>query len=237
MGFLDGKTAVVTGGSRGIGLAIAQALVNEEAEVLICGRDRASLERSASLLGPRAVAAACDVGHEQQVAELFRVVEQRFGGLDVLVNNAGVSFFGSVAELALEDWRTVIDTNLSGAFYCARLAIPLMKSRGGGYIINIGSLAGKNAFAGGAAYNASKFGLIGFSEALMLDVRYDNIRVSCVLPGSVSTDFSSSPARRAHKDWKLRSEDIAQTVLHLLRLPPQALASSIDMRPLMPPRK
>ena len=236
MSFLDGKAAVVTGGSRGIGLAIAQALVNEGAEVVICGRDRPSLEQSASLLGPRAVGVPCDVGQQQQVAALFRVVEQRSGGLDVLVNNAGVSFFGSVAELAPEDWRTVIDTNLSGAFYCSRLAIPLIRRRGGGYIINIGSLAGKNAMAGGAAYNASKFGLIGFSEALMLDVRYDNIRVSCVLPGSVLTEFSST-ARGAHTDWKLRPEDVAQTVLHLLRLPPHALASSVEMRPLMPPRK
>ena len=237
MGFLDGKAALVTGGSRGIGLAISRALANEGAEVIICGRDRPTLERSGSLLGPRAVTVPCDVGQQEQVAALFGAVEQRFNGLDVLVNNAGVGFFGSVAELPLEHWRTVIDTNLSGVFYCSRLAIPLMKRRGGGYIINIGSLAGKNAFAGGAAYNASKFGLIGFSEALMLDVRYDNIRVSCVLPGSVSTDFSSSTSRRAHKDWKLRPEDIAQTVLHLLRLPPQALASSVDMRPLMPPRK
>ena len=236
MSFLDGKVAVVTGGSRGIGLAIARALADEGAAVLICARDRASLERSASLLGPRAASVPCDVRQEQQVAALFGVVEQRYSGLDVLVNNAGVSEFGSVAELAPEQWRTVIDTNLSGAFYCSRLAIPLMKRRGGGSIINIGSLAGKNAFAGAAAYNASKFGLIGFSEALMLDVRYHNIRVSCVLPGSVETEFQSARPG-ASSNWKLRPEDVAQTVLHLLRLPPQALASSVEMRPLTPPRK
>ncbi len=235
MGFLDGKAAVVTGGSRGIGLAIARALVAEGAEVVICGRDRAVLERSASLLGPRALAVPCDVGQEQQVAALFSAVEQRFGGLDLLVNNAGVGLFGSVAELTPEQWRTVIDTNLSGPFYCSRLAIPLMRRRGGGYIILIGSLAGKNAYAGGAAYNASKFGLVGFSEALMLDVRYDNIRVTCIMPGSVETEFGG--AARPSGDWKLHPEDVAETVLDLLRLPERALASRVEMRPLKPPRK
>lgn len=235
MSFLEGKAAVVTGGSRGIGLAIARAMAGEGAEVVICGRDRAALERSASLLGPRAAGVPCDVSQEQQVANLFRAVEKRLGGLDVLVNNAGIGVFGSVAELTPDQWRAVIDTNLSGTFYCSRLAIPLMKRRGGGYIINIGSLAGVNAFAGGAAYNASKFGLNGFTEALMLDVRYDNIRVSVVMPGSVETDFASSTAGRT--DWKLQAEDVAQSVLNLLRLPQRALASRVEMRPLMPPRK
>jgi len=235
VGFLDGKAAVVTGGSRGIGLAIARALVSEGAYVVICGRDRAALERSASLLGSGAAGIPCDVSQEQQVAALFRTVEQRFGGLDVLVNNAGIGIFGSVAELTPAQWRAVLDTNLSGAFYCSRLAVPLMKRREGGYIINIGSLAGVNAFAGGAAYNASKFGLNGFTEALMLDVRYDNIRVSVVMPGSVETEFGSTG--RAGSDWKLRPEEVAQSVLNLLRLPQKALASRIEMRPLMPPRK
>ncbi len=235
MGFLDSKAAVVTGGSRGIGLAIARALVSEGADVVICGRDRGALDRSASLLGSHAAAIACDVSQEEQVAALFRTVEQRFAGLDVLVNNAGIGVFGNVAALTPEQWRAVIDTNLSGAFYCSRLAIPLMKRSGGGYIINIGSLAGVNAFAGGAAYNASKFGLNGFTEALMLDVRYDNIRVSVIMPGSVETEFGSTG--RAGSDWKLRPEEIAQSVLNLLRLPQKALSSRIEMRPLMPPRK
>jgi 3-oxoacyl-[acyl-carrier protein] reductase len=236
MGFLDGKQALVTGGSRGIGLAIASALIKEGAEVAICGRDPEQLRRSASLLGPRALTFACDVARDEQVAAMFELVARRFGGLDILVNNAGVGLSAGVADITPEQWRTVIETNLCGPFYCSRLAIPLMKKRGGGYIINISSLAGKNAFAGGAAYNASKFGLNGFSEALMLDVRYDNIRVSYVMPGSVETELGMG-AKASAGDWKLQSVDVAEQVLALLRLPQRALASRVEMRPLMPPRK
>ena len=236
MGFLDGKQALVTGGSRGIGLAIASALIKEGAEVAICGRDPEQLRRSASLLGPRALTLACDVARDEQVAAMFEQVGRRFGGLDILVNNAGVGLSAGVADITPKQWRTVIETNLCGPFYCSRLAIPLMKKRGGGYIINISSLAGKNAFAGGAAYNASKFGLNGFSEALMLDVRYDNIRVSYVMPGSVETELGMG-AKASAGDWKLQSVDVAEQVLALLRLPQRALASRVEIRPLMPPRK
>jgi len=235
MGFLNEKFALVTGGSRGIGLATAAALLKEGAAVAICGRDSQQLNHSAALLGSGTLAIACDVGRDDQVAGMFQELGKRFGALDVLVNNAGIGHSASVAEMTPEQWRAVIETNLSGPFYCSRLAIPLMKRRGGGYIINISSLAGKNAFAGGAAYNASKFGLNGFSEALMLDVRYDNIRVSYIMPGSVETEFGMAVAPRS--EWKLRAEDVAQTVLDLLRLRQQALASRVEMRPLMPPRK
>ena len=231
MGSLDGKTAVVTGGSRGIGLAIAKALAAQGVAVLICGRDPQALKKGVSLLGLRSYAVRCDVRSERDVTAMFRTVEKRLGGLDVLVNNAA-----SVAEMSPEEWRTVIETNLNGAFYCSRLAIPLMKRRGGGYIFNISSLAGKNPFAGGAAYNASKFGLNGFSEALMLDVRYDNIRVSYLMPGSVETGFGSA-ASRGESGWKLAPEDIAASVVSLLCLPEHALASRLEMRPLRPPRK
>ncbi|MCX6617851.1 MAG: SDR family oxidoreductase [Acidobacteria bacterium] len=236
MGFLDGKQALVTGGSRGIGLAIASALIEEGAEVAICGRDPEQLRRSASVLGARALTFACDVARDEQVAAMFDQVARRFGGLDILVNNAGVGLSAGVADTTPEQWRTVIETNLCGPFYCSRLAIPLMKKRGGGYIINISSLAGKNAFAGGAAYNASKFGLNGFSEALMLDVRYDKIRVSYVMPGSVETEFGMG-VKASASDWKLQSVDVAEQVLALLRLPQRALASRVEMRPLLPPRK
>lgn len=236
MAFLTDKIALVTGGSKGIGLAIAKALSAEGAQVAICGRDRQALDRAAALLGDRALALRCDVGSEPQVGEMFRDLEKRFGGLDILVNNAGIGVFASVAELTPEQWRAVIDTNLSGPFYCSRLAIPLMKRRGGGYIFNISSLAGKNPLPGGTAYNASKFGLNGFSEALMLDVRYDNIRVSYIMPGSVETEFSPRTGPGA-ADWKLQADDVAATVLYLLRLPDRALASRVEMRPLRPPRK
>jgi len=238
MSFLQDKVALVTGGSKGIGLAVAKALSSEGAKVLICGRDKAALDNALSALGASAAAVQCDVGRESEVAAMFKELERRFGFLDILINNAGIGIFGNVAELTPEQWRSVIDTNLSGPFYCSRLAIPLMKKRGGGYIFNISSLAGKNAFAGAAAYNASKFGLNGFSEALMLDVRYDNIRVSYIMPGSVETEFGTAARTgTTSAEWKLRSEDVAETVVHLLRLPDRALASRVEMRPLRPPRK
>ena len=160
----------------------------------------------------------------------------RFGGLDVLVNNAGVGRFAPVSEMTVDDWRQVIDTNLSGVFYCTRAAIPEMRRRGGGFIINISSLAGKNAFPGGAAYCASKAGLDQFSEALMQEVRHDNIRVSYVMPGSVSTDFGH-PGGSGDAPWKLTSEDVAKVVMDLISHDPRSLPSRVELRPSRPPRK
>lgn len=231
---LSGKVCVITGGAKGIGLAIARAFGQEGAQVVVCGRDPAALEKAGKLFGASSQAIRCDVRRYAEVQRLFGEVASRYGGLDVLVNNAGIGIFAPVADLTPEQWQEVLETNLSAAFYCCREAIPLMRRRGGGYIINISSLAGKNAFAGGAAYNASKFGLNGFSEALMLDVRYDNIRVSYVMPGSVETEFAG---RSGPVEWKLRAEDVAEVVLDLVRLPQRALASRVEMRPLMPPRK
>jgi 3-oxoacyl-[acyl-carrier protein] reductase len=158
-------------------------------------------------------------------------VASRFGGLDILVNNAGSGVFRSVQELSLEDWRKTIDLNLSGVFYCCHHALPLLRKKGAGYIIQISSLAGINTFAGGAAYNASKFGLNGFSEAIMQDLRYENIRVSYVMPGSVATDFNG---RGGPADWKIAPEDVAQVVLNLLRMPERTLVSRVEMRPSKP---
>ncbi len=149
------------------------------------------------------------------------------------MNNAGVGVFKPVAELTIEEWDRVQETNVSGVFYCSHAAIPQLKERGGGWIINIGSLAGKNAFPGGAAYNASKFGLIGFSEALMQEVRHDGIRVSYIMPGSVATPgFSSGEA-----DWKIQPEDIGKIVLDLLATPDRTLPSRVEVRPSRPPKK
>lgn len=231
---LKGKVALVTGGSKGIGLAISRALLKDGAEVVLCGRDSRALEAAATELGAGAIPLVCDVCQYSQVQQMFAVVDRRFSGLDVLINNAGVGIFAPVSELTVAQWHAVVDTNLTGTFYCCREAIPLMRRRGGGYIINVSSLAGKNAFAGAAAYNASKFGLNGFSEALMLDVRYDNIRVSYVMPGSVETEFAGGSA---HGTWKLQAGDVAQTVVDLLHLPQNALASRVEMRPLQPPRQ
>jgi NAD(P)-dependent dehydrogenase (short-subunit alcohol dehydrogenase family) len=149
------------------------------------------------------------------------------------VNNAGVGRFASVADMSLEDWRQVIDTNLSGVFYCCRAAIPPMKTRGAGFIINISSLAGKNPFTGGAAYCASKTGLNAFSEALMQEVRYDNIRVSCVMPGSVSTGFGDRGSS-GEADWKLAPDDVARVVVDLIAHDPRSLPSRVELRPSRP---
>jgi len=235
--FLDGKTVVVTGGTRGIGRAIAAALLEAGANVGICGRNSAEVDRAVSDLRNRApgdtkvVGAVCDVSRPDQVRSLFEVVDKELSGLDVLVNNAGVGFFSATADLSIEQWQQTIDTNLSGAFYCSREALQRFRARGGGYIVNISSLAGKNPFAGGAAYNASKFGLNGFSEAMMLDHRQQNVRVTYIMPGSVDTSFgrNSEPA-----DWKIAPADIAEIVLGLLRMPARTLVSRVEVRPSKP---
>jgi NAD(P)-dependent dehydrogenase (short-subunit alcohol dehydrogenase family) len=165
---------------------------------------------------------------------MFDQVERLFGGLDILVNNAGVGSHSYVERMTDEEWSETIETNLSGVFYCCRAAVGLMKKRGGGYIINIGSLAGANAFAGGGAYCASKFGLLGFSEALMQEVRYDHIRVSCVMPGSVNTSFGRAGEQDSSTTWKLLPEDIANIVVTLLETDPRALPSRVEVRPSEP---
>jgi NAD(P)-dependent dehydrogenase (short-subunit alcohol dehydrogenase family) len=235
MGHLDGKTAVVTGGNRGIGRAIAEGLAAEGARVVLTARSEEAALRAAGEVGRGALGVGCDVRHHDQVARLFARVAGETGGADVLINNAGIGIFGPAAEMSPEDWQAVIDTNLSGVFYCCREAIPQMRKRGGGDIVNVSSLAGKNPFANGAAYNASKFGLNGFSEALMMEVRYDGIRVAYVMPGSVATDFGRGSTQKA--DWALTPADVAEGVMDLLRLPRRALFSRIEMRPSQPPRR
>lgn len=233
--FLTGKNALVTGGTRGIGLAITEALLSAGANVAICGREQAKVNRVVSHLTNKAKSKVrgkvADVRGTTEVAELFEFFDRELGGMDILINNAGVGVFKSTAELSVEEWQRTVETNLSGVFYCCREAIPRMKRRGGGYIINISSLAGKNAFAGGAAYNASKFGLNGFSEAMMLDHRYDKVRVSYVMPGSVNTEFASNSAQA---EWKIAPEDIGEIVLMLLRMPERTLVSRIEVRPSKP---
>jgi len=233
--FLTGRTALVTGGTRGIGFAIARALAGAGSTVAICGRTQASVDEAVRRLtngsGRKVVGKAADVRTSIDVGALFEWVDREIGGPGILVNNAGIGVMKSTVELTVEDWRETIDTNLSGAFYCSREALARMKKRGGGYIINIGSLAGKNAFAGGAAYNASKFGLNGFTEAMMLDHRYDNVRVTHIMPGSVDTEFST---RSAKADWKIAPEDIGEIVLMLLRMPERTLVSRVEVRPAKP---
>jgi NAD(P)-dependent dehydrogenase (short-subunit alcohol dehydrogenase family) len=237
--FLLGRTAVVTGGTRGIGYAIAAALSGAGATVVISGRSEAAVSeavrRLTTLLADGAkgkvIGKAADVRANADVEELFGWIDRETGGPDILVNNAGIGLFKSTAELTVEEWQRTLETNLSGVFYCSRAALARFKNRGGGYIINIGSLAGKDAFAGGAAYNASKFGLTGFTEAMLLDHRHDNVRVSHVMPGSVDTGFSGGSARA---DWKIAPEDIGEIVLMLLRMPERTLVSRVEVRPSKP---
>src|SRR6059036_2033 len=217
--FLNGKYAVVTGGTRGIGRAIAESLLRSGATVAICGRTRESVGRASAELreftGGDVLGVVTDVSKWDQVEHFFGMVRSSFGGLDILVNNAGAGVFRGIQDMTPEDWRNTIDLNLTGVFHCCHYALPLLRKRGSGYIIQISSLAGVNAFAGGAAYNASKFGLNGYSEAIMQDLRYENIRVSYVMPGSVDTDFGPGGGRA---NWKIAPEDIAEVVLSLLRM-------------------
>jgi 3-oxoacyl-[acyl-carrier protein] reductase len=231
--FLEGKTALVTGASRGIGRAVAQALLQSGAAVCVCGRTQKTLDAALVELASAGTVTgrAADVSNPDDVAELFRHVDQHLGWLDILVNNAGIGIFASVAETTIEQWRRTLGTNLDGAFYCSREALSRFRTRGGGFILNISSLAGKNPFAGGASYNASKFGLNGFSEAMMLDHRYDNVRVSYILPGSVATEFGGHASAQ---DWKIAPEDIAEIVLAVLRMPARTLISRVEVRPSQP---
>ena len=240
MNSLSGKVAIVTGSTKGIGYAIAEALVRAKASVTVSARNPKEVQDAAARLNGlkqgRASGVPCDVQRPEQVRELVSRTVAELGGLDILINNAGVGSFAPVSELSIEQWDRIIGTNLSGVFYCCREAIPELRKRGGGWIINIASLAGKNAMPGGTAYNASKFGLVGFSEALMLDVRYDNIRVSYLMPGSVSTHFNDHTPSEADA-WKIQPEDIAQVVLDLLAAPQRTMASRVELRPSRPPRR
>jgi 3-oxoacyl-[acyl-carrier protein] reductase len=234
---LTGKICLVTGATRGIGRAIAKTLLERGAHVAICGRTQDAVDEAVASLaresGGKVAGKAADVRDHVQVAELFRFVDARFGGLDVLVNNAGVGVFRPISELSIQDWQYTIDTNLSGVFYCTREAVARFGSGGGGHIVTISSLAGKNPFAGGAAYNASKFALTGFSEAVMLDARGQNVRVSYIMPGSVATEFSGTTSGQ---DWKIWPEDVAEIVRMLLEMPARTLISRVEVRPSRPKR-
>jgi len=237
---LQVKNAIVTGGTKGIGRAIAAALIAEGITVCISARNEAEIDAAVRELNRKdrgkAIGFACDVRDYDQVKALINYAANELGGVDVLVNNAGIGTFETVAETSPEDFRTVLETNLFGVFYCSHEAIPKMIGRGGGYIINISSLAGANPHPRMAAYNASKFGLNGFSEALMQEVRHDNIKVSYIMPGSVNTEFGGDSASE-EKNWQLTPDDIARVVVDLLHHDDRALPSRVEIRPSKPPRK
>jgi 3-oxoacyl-[acyl-carrier protein] reductase len=238
MNHIKGKNAVVTGGTRGIGFAIAQSLLERGVQVLLCARKQSEVDKTVETLrkqfGDMVHGICCDVRVYEQVRDMFTQAEAALGGVDFLVNNAGIGGFDTVEETSARQWENILGTNLSGVFFCCKEALPQMKKRGGGYIINIGSLAGKQAMAGAAAYCATKFGLVGFSEALMQEVRQDHIRVSYVMPGSVNTSFGRHTEQDSAKTWKLLPEDVAQVVIGLLEMDIRALPSRVELRPSEP---
>ncbi|MBL8221523.1 MAG: SDR family oxidoreductase [Bryobacterales bacterium] len=236
---LAGQKAMVTGGSRGIGLAITRMLMECGVDVAICARNERVLEAAVGELSEqvrgegkgKVVGHACDVTDVEQVRKFFTYADDKLGSLNILVNNAGIGVFRSVADLSPEEWRVTLDTNLTSVYHFCHLAMERFRHGRGGFIVNISSLAGRNAFAGGAAYNASKFGLNGFSEAMMLDHRNDNVRVCSVMPGSVSTEFSGS---HGVADWKIQPEDVAEVVRMVLEMPERTMVSRVEIRPSKP---
>lgn len=233
------RVALVTGGNRGIGKAIVAALLEDDWTVDFCGRSEDSLRSTQSEFaedyGERVDARICDVRDQEQVQALVDWVIDRRGRLDLLVNNAGIGYFAPVDEMSGEDWRRVVETNLNGSFYGIHAVAPHMKRQGAGWIVNIASLASRNPFAGGAAYNASKFGLLGLSDAAMLDLRHQGVRVTAILPGSVDTEFHAG-RHASGREWMLSPDDVGRAVVDLVRYPDRAIPSRLEIRPSHPPK-
>lgn len=236
MGSLAGKTALVTGASRGIGLAIARRLGKMGAKVSICARDAKRLEEAANTLkqdGVSALGVHADVTRGDDVELLVQKTQTSLGPIEILVNNAGTGYFGPLHEASETDWDTVLDTNLKGVFLLTKAVAPGMIERRSGHIINIASLAGKNAFAGGSIYCASKWGLLGFTYCAAEDLRAYGIRVSAICPGSVVTEFGQPSRKDTSK--MLKPEDVAHAVEMLVTQAPQSFISEISMRPTQKP--
>ena len=232
------RVVLITGGTRGIGRALAETLLKAGDSVAVTGTTDDGVVKAGSELARFGQAAAikCDVRQPAAAELAVRTAAAKFGGLDVLVNNAGVGVGAPVSDLTHDEWDRIIGTNLTGLFNCCKAAIPLLRQRGGGWIVNVSSLASKNPFPGGAAYCASKAAVNAFSEALMQELRYDNIRVTYVLPGSVATGFSGR-APGAGADWKLTPEDVAHAISDVLSHPPRSLPSRIEIRPSRPEKQ
>ncbi|MBT0810393.1 SDR family oxidoreductase [Litoribacter ruber] len=235
---MKGNVALITGGSSGIGYGIAQELLKKGVNVGITGRDKGRIEEAARKLeglGGEVLPIQADVREFEAQQNAVKAVTDEWGRLDYFVANAGLGHFGSIEELTPEQWSETIDTNLTGVFYSIKAALePLKASKG--YFITISSLAGTNFFAGGSAYNASKFGLTGFTQAIMLDLRDAGIRVSTIMPGSVATNFNNHKVSDEDA-WKIQIEDIGEMVVGLFELNSRTLPSKIEVRPSMPPKK
>ncbi len=235
------RVAAVTGGTRGIGFGVARALVGAGWAVAVGSRSDEAVAAAGAALETeapgRVFSRVLDVRDRRSCRAFVEETVRHFGRLDTLVNNAGAGRFESIRDLAHEDWDLQIRTNLDGVFHCSQAAIPHLEgNEEGGWIINIGSISSRTAIAGGAGYNASKFGLLGLTEAMMLDLRHQNIRVTIIMPGIVETPFLGSPPN-PEESWKLRPEDVGRTILDLMRYPAHALPSRIEIRPTRPPRR
>ena len=240
MSTLSGKVAIVTGGSRGIGLAAARLLRREGASVAVVGTNSAHLRTAVDTLtadegAGRVEAVTADVRDSDQMEAAMASIASALGGIDIVINNAGVGIFKPVAEMSVDEWRLMFDTNITGIFNTSRAALPYLRARGGGWVINVSSLSGTNPFPGGAAYCATKAAVNAFSEAFMQEVRHDSIRVAYVSPGSVDTSFGGGT--RDKSGWALQPEDVAQVIGDLVAYPGRSLPSRVEIRPSRPPRK
>ncbi|MEM6845593.1 MAG: SDR family oxidoreductase [Bacteroidota bacterium] len=236
---LENKVALVTGGSKGIGYGVAEALMKEGMKVAITSRSQSSADEAAEKLNQadrgQALALESDVRNLESQQQTIAKLLNEWGQLDLLVANAGLGHFASVEDMTSAQWHEMVDTNLTGVFYSIKAGLDALKSSQG-YIITISSLAGTNFFAGGAGYNATKFGLTGFTQAVMLDLRQYGIKVSTVMPGSVATYFNNhQPNSEDH--WKIQIEDLGQMVVDLMRMHPRTLPSKVEVRPSMPPQR
>jgi len=233
---LEGNIALITGASRGIGLAIARELAQLGARLSLCARDAARLESAGADLrrnGFDSLTMVADVTHSNEIQKLVERTHRELGPIDILINNAGIGRFGPAHQMSEADWDAVLDTNLKSVFLVTRAVVPGMIERKRGHVVNISSLAGKNAFAGGGIYCASKWGLMGLTTCMAEDLRAHNIRVSAVCPGSVATDFSPHTGRDTSK--LLQPEDVAHAVATIVTQAPQSFISEIDLRPTQKP--
>jgi NAD(P)-dependent dehydrogenase (short-subunit alcohol dehydrogenase family) len=237
----ENKVALITGGTKGIGFGIAEALLEEGIHVAITGRNKIKASEAAEKLNSsvttkvKAIGLMGDVSDFKSIQKAVDDTIKQFGQLDIVVANAGLGHFASIEDLTIEQWQETIDTNLTGAFYTIKASIDALKTSRG-YFITISSLAGTNFFANGSAYNASKFGLTGFTQAVMLDLRKHDIKVSTIMPGSVATYFNGHTPNSSDA-WKIQSEDIGELVVDLIKMNPRTLPSKIEVRPTMPPSK
>jgi len=238
---LKGKVALITGGTKGIGYGVAEALLNQGLKVVITSRDKNAANSAAEALGTKTDSVGSVIGVQADVRQLKSQQEavgqalSTFGQLDIVIANAGLGHFASIEDLTSEQWSDTIDTNLTGVFNSIKASVTELK-KSKGYYITISSLAGANFFAGGSAYNASKFGVTGFTQAVMLDLRKYGVKVSTIMPGSVSTHFNGNTPSD-EQAWKIQIEDIGELVIDLLKMNPRTLPSKIEVRPTTPPSK